>query len=117
MAVNDEGNNKYKIICPFCCKSLILRANVAKYVVKSIYLPYPSSKTAAEGEIYTDFFQVRKQMDFENVAVKRGHGECAEFQYLTCADCDGGPIGIVYKRNGKPVEFFIAHKRIRYEHD
>lgn len=36
-----------------------------------------------------------------------------EFKYLTCCDCERGPLGITFVDD--PNNFYVSHKRIRYE--
>jgi len=62
-----------------------------------------------DGETLTDFWMVDDMMTFENV----GFSNTVDFiKYLTCADCEIGPVGLHDTRNKK--EFYIAHDRIKY---
>lgn len=48
-------------------------------------------------------------MDFENVGFSKTVGTT---KYLSCADCDLGPIG--YHDTTNPKEFVISIKRAKY---
>jgi hypothetical protein len=87
-------------------------AKAGAFVEKDIFLAFPNAKTASEGRNYTKFFKLTSQMDFENIGVRRPiAGE--PFRYLTCADCDMGPVGITYDEDKNKV-FYIAHDRVLY---
>lgn len=57
----------------------------------------------------THFWHVGNMMDFENVGFSTTIGTT---KYLSCADCDLGPIG--YHDTTDPKEFVISIKRAKY---
>jgi len=112
VAVNNNGKNANRIICPFCLKSLILLPNAATHVKKPVFLPYPNAKSHDEGSTVDDFYQVNSKMDFENIEVKRPMAG-DKFRYLTCGDCGSGPLGITYDQDMNRI-FYVAHDRVRF---
>lgn len=59
------------------------------------------------GEILHDFWLVRDMFAFENVGVSHAVNQ---LKYLTCADCEIGPIG--YHDMEKKDEFLVAWNRV-----
>jgi len=66
--------------------------------------------TQPDGEMVKDFWLVREMMTFENVGFSNTVG--ASTKYLTCADCEMGPLGIHNLQN--PTEFLVAARRVKY---
>lgn len=64
----------------------------------------------SESENVEDFWMVDNMFAFENVGFSNTVGTT---KYLTCADCEIGPIGW-HDVNNK-TEFFIAMSRVRHE--
>ena len=111
--INENGMNKHAIYCKFC-ESMILQPNKAKFLEHEISL---HKFNGNEIEVLNNTWYVTDVFDFENIAVMRkvnnelvGEGE---FKYLSCADCERGPVGIKYLNNTK--EHYIEHSRIRYK--
>jgi len=124
----ERGTNARTILCKFC-DTKILTPDAATYQQKEIHLHLLNgSKDDPSVELLHDHWCVLGQMQFENVAVTRtgtgtgtgaGAGSSAHaqqsngsFRYLTCANCDRGPIGINYLDD--PQRFFVAHQRVKY---
>ena len=105
--------NSRKIVCPFCKKSVILLPGAATYVQKDIFLAYANAAAPTDGEVYSHFFKVTDKMSFENIGVRRSTGPGDAFRYLTCADCDMGPLGITFDADRNQV-FYVAHRRVKY---
>lgn len=64
---------------------------------------------AGDGETLKDFWIVDDMFTFENV----GFSNTVDgIKYLTCADCEIGPVGYHDTKNQK--EFYIAHERVKY---
>ncbi|GAU96329.1 hypothetical protein RvY_07790 [Ramazzottius varieornatus] len=59
------------------------------------------------GEVLHDFWMVKDMYTFENVGFSHAVGK---LKYLTCADCEVGPIG--YHDMEKLNEFFVAWSRV-----
>ena len=57
----------------------------------------------------THFWHMTSMMDFENVGFSTTVGT---IKYLSCADCDLGPIG--YHDTTNPREFVVSIQRARY---
>ena len=94
--------------------SLLLLVDTCTLVKKDIFLHAVRKGKAgdADGETLSDHWHVDSKMKFENVGVTRAIGGDTSFKYLACADCDRGPIGIVY--NDAPSSFYVAHDRVAY---
>ncbi|KAI8973551.1 Mss4-like protein [Mycotypha africana] len=118
--VNDQGKNLTDILCPKkTCHCVIFRRNTATLVEgdgSKLTLPEASlpennvlqeDKEAEEGTHH--FWRVGNMMEFENVGFSKTVGT---IKYLSCADCDLGPIG--YHDTTNPKEFYISIKRVRY---
>lgn len=59
------------------------------------------------GEVVRDFWLIRDMFTFENVGVSNAVNN---LKYLTCADCEIGPIG--YHDMSKKDEYFVACQRV-----
>ncbi|XP_034230154.1 guanine nucleotide exchange factor MSS4 homolog [Thrips palmi] len=91
-ALIKDGSNKSALTC-LHCPSRILNASVGTYVEKEFSLPAMTklkSQTDTENHVLKDFWKVSDMFHFENV----GFSHTADgVKYLTCADCEMGPIG------------------------
>lgn len=115
--VNESKKNVADILCPKeNCKCVILRKNAATLVERDgskLTLPTSSLPENAllspdqDDDIY--FWHVGNMMDFENVGFSTTVGT---IKYLSCADCDLGPLG--YHDTADPKEFVISIKRAKY---
>lgn len=74
-----------------------------------IFQPYPDTTDFTEGELYTKFWYISNKMNFENICV-RVTREGDDFNFLSCCDCDFGPIGLAYPNN----MYYICDKRVFY---
>ena len=93
---------------------MIFRKGHAKYIPKKITLHKfdgQDTETLSYTWMCDDIFK------FENIAVMKkinnqmiGNGD---FAYLSCADCEKGPVGIRYLSSPNKTSY-IAHDRIRY---
>ncbi|XP_055344726.1 guanine nucleotide exchange factor MSS4-like [Paramacrobiotus metropolitanus] len=125
--------NPKTLVCERC-GSKILLPNCATSVCKKVFLPAMSFKArsdatagaaAAEppafpadvehvvagvaGEALEAFWLVKGMYTFENVGVSHS---VQHVKYLTCADCEMGPIGY-HAVNGSRDDFFIAKSRVK----
>jgi hypothetical protein len=66
-----------------------------------------------EMEVVSNHWLVTDQYQFENIGVSKPIDADNLFRYLCCADCDGGPVGIVY--SAAPSEFYVTHERVAYQ--
>jgi hypothetical protein len=132
--VNESGKNTADVLCPKeNCKCIILRKNAATLVERDgskVYhqkkkisvqisrmltckqLALPESTLPANNLLQdndTHFWHVGNMMDFENVGFSTTVGTT---KYLSCADCDLGPIG--YHDTTNPKEFVISIQRAKY---
>lgn len=112
LSVNDKGKNGRNIVCPFCLKSMVILANAGVHVKMETFLPHPNATNESEGGIVHDMFKLTSKMDFENITVKRPVVN-QPFRYLTCGDCESGPLGITYDKDNNRI-FYISHDRVRY---
>ncbi|KAI9486667.1 MAG: Mss4-like protein [Benjaminiella poitrasii] len=114
--VDKDGKNIADILCPKeNCKCVILRKNAAVLVERDgskLALPestLPTNTLIDHDDDDTHFWHVSNMMDFENVGFSTTIGTT---KYLSCADCDLGPIG--YHDTTNPKEFVISIKRAKY---
>lgn len=89
-----EGKNKNKILCPKC-SSVILDKSVGVHVEIEKLLPsmsaiVSSSESSFENSNYIHFWMVDDIFKFENCGFSN---TVDSTKYLTCADCEVGPIG------------------------
>ena len=77
-------------------------------------LPHVSLKAAASAEEQTDslehFWQVSGMFTFENVGFSNS---VKGIKYLTCADCEQGPIGWCLETDKETL--YVAHDRVNYK--
>jgi len=88
----EDGKNKKDLFCTIC-PSKILLPRVGTYAKCENNLPKMTQKKGAEEvetDLITECFQVKDPFDFENVGFSKVVGN---FKYLTCSDCELGPIG------------------------
>ncbi|KAI7901714.1 putative guanine nucleotide exchange factor mss4 [Cokeromyces recurvatus] len=113
--VAENGKNNADILCPKeNCNCVILRKNTASLVERDgskLALPESAlpANTLLNADDDTHFWHVSNMMDFENVGFSTTMGTT---KYLSCADCDLGPIG--YHDTTNPKEFVVSIKRARY---
>ncbi|KAG2203048.1 hypothetical protein INT47_013264 [Mucor saturninus] len=111
--VNESGKNVANILCPKeNCQCIILRKNTATLVERDgakLALPITSVPATLLKDNDTHFWHVSNMMDFENVGFSTTVGTT---KYLSCADCDLGPIG--YHDTTDPKEFVISISRAKY---
>ncbi|KAI8393660.1 Mss4-like protein [Radiomyces spectabilis] len=113
-----SGKNAADILCPKDnCNCMIFRANTATWVERD------GSKLSLPDNVLPDnvgpladdaneihFWRVTNMMDFENVGFSKAVGPV---KYLSCADCDIGPLGY-HDTTTEPKEFLICARRARY---
>ncbi|KAJ2940904.1 hypothetical protein O0L34_g10165 [Tuta absoluta] len=89
----EDGKNKCVVKCKFC-GSKMLEKKCADYVTQEKELPLMQQDTRKEGEIQSEtvkeFFHVESMYTFENIGFTH---TVANTKYLSCADCDAGPVG------------------------
>ncbi|GAA5877760.1 hypothetical protein JCM3774_000747 [Rhodotorula dairenensis] len=114
-----DGTNKVNLYCPRAdCRCLLLRAGAGTWVQGTKHdielpdLPRPMSTLSASNEAATPkrgYWSVSSPLAFENIGFSRNTAappssasssstanpaaEAANIKYLTCADCDHGPLG------------------------
>lgn len=112
--ISESGMNANAIVCSFC-GSVILLPNVAKYLDRQEAVDIPrikakqgdDSKLQFDSDKVKEFWHVSDMFAFENV------GFCntvENWKYLSCADCEMGPIG-AHKIETK--EFLVAFERTK----
>uniref|UniRef100_A0A1A9WKS8 Guanine nucleotide exchange factor MSS4 n=1 Tax=Glossina brevipalpis TaxID=37001 RepID=A0A1A9WKS8_9MUSC len=114
MCENEILNNKNKqnIRCRYC-NSLILRNQQGEYTKLQVDLPLMHQKNTrdvntVETEKLIDFWLVNDMFIFENVGFSN---TVDKRKYLTCADCDIGPLGY-FDINTKKC--YLALQRVHY---
>ena len=87
--LNEGGKNKSQIVC-LRCKSKILPPNMGTYEEIQCKLECIEKDRQGEEETVTEFFRVEDMFDFDNLGFTNTVGN---MKYLSCADCDLGPLG------------------------
>jgi len=109
----EDGKNKFPLFCTRC-PSKVLIAKVGSYVKVEQKLPKMNQKKNSvelECDLIEDSFQLKDIFQFENV------GFCHpvnQLKYLTCAECDLGPIGW---QEIPSSNIFVALSRVRFTLD
>ncbi|KAI8915492.1 Mss4-like protein [Powellomyces hirtus] len=109
--------NSYDIHCSMC-RSLVLKRGVAKKQPSdsAVQLPLPAATQDPSTSTYPlvpgYLWVVNDMMAFENVGFTKAVPGGDDTRYLSCADCDTGPIG--YHPARVPKAFLIAADRVRY---
>ncbi|XP_050305800.1 guanine nucleotide exchange factor MSS4 homolog [Anthonomus grandis grandis] len=89
----EEGKNKRPVKCKFC-SSVILTPSSASFATLQFDLPLikqtKGDQTSPETENTSLFWAVTSPFIFHNVGFSNTVGNT---KYLTCADCEAGPIG------------------------
>ncbi|CAB3244879.1 unnamed protein product [Arctia plantaginis] len=89
----EDGKNKMIVKCKFC-GSKMLDKNSATFITLQEQLPLMLQDSKQEGEVQsetiTDFYHVENMFTFENIGFTH---TVANYKYLSCADCDAGPVG------------------------
>jgi len=90
------------------CPSLILSPDSATLHTESISLP----KVRKDGgeEIIETWWLVDDMFTFDNIGFSKSAS--GGLKYLTCADCEIGPLGVHDPK--EPKKFLIAASRVRY---
>ncbi|CAJ0564218.1 unnamed protein product, partial [Mesorhabditis spiculigera] len=88
-----------KVHCSYC-NSIVLLQNLAFWDPVSFELPMAQQRKdrqeqEVDKETLEGFWAVKNMMDFENVGFTHAVGG---YKYLTCAECEYGPIGFVCRR-------------------
>ncbi|ORX58344.1 Mss4-like protein [Piromyces finnis] len=107
----ENNTNSRNIYCPVC-DCIVLRKNaVTANETKdefSTTIPLPGSNNKVNFSEETPFFwEAKNQFTFENVGVSKSTNDGK--RYLSCADCDFGPIGKI-----ENTKYLIAADRVRY---
>jgi len=63
-------------------------------------------------EVLGEFWVLDDKFQFDNVGFSNTVQEV--IKYLSCADCDVGPLGIHYL-NAQPERYLVATDRVRYK--
>ncbi|EAA10267.3 guanine nucleotide exchange factor MSS4 homolog [Anopheles arabiensis] len=114
--VNEDGKNKTNVKCDRC-GSLILKSTNSDYDTTEFVLPLAKQKrqpVEQEAEEFTtetlkDFWMVKDMYTFENIGFSN---TVDNRKYLTCADCEVGPIGY---HDLETKKSYIALARVKHE--
>ncbi|CAH3945496.1 unnamed protein product [Pieris brassicae] len=108
----EDGSNKLLVKCKFC-GSKILERKSGKFVRKEIDLPLMEQDKRVEAKVQYEkiyqFFFVENMYTFENIGFTHTIDNC---KYLSCADCDAGPVGY-YDMDTK--HSYVALSRVKHE--
>ncbi|KAL1922028.1 uncharacterized protein VTP21DRAFT_10670 [Calcarisporiella thermophila] len=106
--ITESNTNAFALYCPQPnCNCLILRSGVGEWVERAS-IPLPEQKPT-EGSPQR-YWLIRKMMDFENIGFSKTVGTV---KYLSCADCDVGPLGM-HDTDGQEKEYLIAVDKVKY---
>jgi len=112
LSVDAKGRNKKSMACQFCDTKILL-PGVGQFVEKKLVLhTLSATKGSPTTEQLTNFWLVGDQFQFENIAVTHPAGGERGYKYLACAQCDRGPVGILFL--DAPSQFLIAHSRVKH---
>lgn len=91
MTSSNITTNPNQLRC-LTCPSIILKPGVGTCENTEFQLPHMQKKSVEtdETELITKCWVVKDMFQFENVGFSNTIGN---FKYLTCADCEMGPIG------------------------
>ncbi|ODM91110.1 Guanine nucleotide exchange factor MSS4 [Orchesella cincta] len=105
----EDGKNKYTLVCTLC-PSKILTPLSGEYLKEERQLPKMSQKKNSpevETDTIQEWFLVDNMFTFENVGVSY---VVDNMKFLTCADCESGPIGWMDITSQKS---YVALPRVR----
>ncbi|CAK1543393.1 unnamed protein product [Leptosia nina] len=89
----EDGTNKLIVKCKYC-GSKILDRKAGKFVTDEINLPLMLQEKSPDSQVQYEkinqFYFVDNMYTFENIGFTHTIDNC---KYLSCADCDAGPIG------------------------
>ncbi|OQR72700.1 guanine nucleotide exchange factor MSS4-like [Tropilaelaps mercedesae] len=85
-----DGKNKFQIQCSHC-NSRILCEQSGDYLKKQMQLPKPDCADESF-EMLDEFWKVTSLLTFENIGMTKPSK--SGVRYLTCCDCERGPLGI-----------------------
>ncbi|KAI9183297.1 hypothetical protein H9P43_004214 [Blastocladiella emersonii ATCC 22665] len=116
---DDKGTNVFRVYCPNPkCRCLLLRENLGTVVKRTPKYALPrlvaseASDEDNDGEVETEYFEVRDMMQFENIGFTKTLNGAVKF--LTCADCDLGPLGFQEVGANAYTGCFLHASRVRY---
>jgi len=107
----EDGKNKFALMCTHC-PSKILSPLSGSFVEEERDLPkMTQKKNAPEPEVDSikEWILVEDMFTFDNVGVSH---VVNNMKYLTCADCEFGPIGWMDLNNKKS---YVALSRVRQQ--
>ena len=87
--INEAGKNKCQIVC-VRCQSKILPPNTGTFEEIECELDCIEKDKQGQKEIVREFFRVDDMFDFDNLGFTN---TVENRKYLSCADCDLGPLG------------------------
>ncbi|CAG4939632.1 unnamed protein product [Colias eurytheme] len=108
----EDGTNKLLVRCKFC-GSKILDRKSGKYMKQEKDLPLMEQDKNSDGQVQSEkineFYFVENMYTFENIGFTH---TVDNYKYLSCADCDAGPVGF-YDMNTK--HSYVALSRVKHE--
>lgn len=109
--ISTDGKNVRSIKCTYC-QSIILMPLSGEYVKTENQLPLMKQNKNTESDPETEtisfFWLVPDMFTFQNIGFSNTVGNT---KYLTCADCEAGPIGY----HDLPTQkSYIAFSRIKH---
>ncbi|KIH67150.1 LSM domain protein [Ancylostoma duodenale] len=92
-SATEGSSNEQRLVCGIC-GSVVLLAGAGRWSDREELLPLcrQQKDVATQKETVSGFWTVRNMYDFENVGFTNS---VDGMKYLTCADCEYGPIGFL----------------------
>jgi hypothetical protein len=109
------------LYCKFCPSTIILAdqadsvptaLNDGKEVTVLLH-PLRAASPDEPLQEQKELYRIKSVMNFENIAVMRQINNVkvtGDFKYLSCADCESGPVGINY--NSNPGVYYLSAERV-----
>ncbi|KAG4098453.1 Mss4-like protein [Neocallimastix lanati (nom. inval.)] len=108
----ESNKNSKNIYCPVCNCIVLLKNMVIANESKDEFtfsVPLPGNNDKMNFSEESPFFwEAANQFTFENVGVSKISGDGK--RYLSCANCDFGPIGKIENQ----TKYLISADRVRY---
>jgi len=103
----EDGKNRLGVECPHC-NSRILNEKMGDYLKQEMQIPQPNCKEE-NFETLDEFWKVTPILSFENIGMTKP--SASGTRYLTCSDCERGPLGIF---DAPSDTAFIAIARVKH---
>ncbi|KAL6740795.1 hypothetical protein Aduo_014115 [Ancylostoma duodenale] len=109
-SATEGSSNEQRLVCGIC-GSVVLLAGAGRWSDREELLPLcrQQKDVATQKETVSGFWTVRNMYDFENVGFTNS---VDGMKYLTCADCEYGPIGFL---DTETKIHYVSPARVSYK--